>query len=104
MFHVRGVFRIFFKEEHQSSSLFKHSFFPGELTLSNSSNKNDSRGSRDMLPRKCFENLHTVKAIVVLFEQLSGGKVCTYFWPLTLSASPNMPMIHFVCSVLIMRA
>ena len=41
-----------------------------------------------MLPRKNFENLHTVMAILVFFEQFSG-KVCSCFWPLSLSASPN---------------
>ena len=54
-----------------------------------------------MLLRKIFENLHTVLAILALFEQFSG-KVCSYFWPLTLSASPNM--MHFVRTVSIMRA
>ena len=45
--------------------------------------------------------LHTVMAILVPFEQFSS-KVCSYFWPLILSASPNM--IHFVRTVSIMRA
>ena len=54
-----------------------------------------------MLPRKIFEILHTVMAILVLFEQFSG-KFCLYFWSLILSASPNM--MHFVRAVLIMRA
>ena len=54
-----------------------------------------------MLPRKIFENLHTVMVILALFEQFSG-KVCSYFWPLTLSASSNM--MHFVSTVSIMRA
>ena len=54
-----------------------------------------------MLLRKIFENLHTVKAILVLFEQFSG-KVCSYFWPLSLSASPNME--YFIRTVSIMRA
>ena len=36
-----------------------------------------------MLPRKIFENLHTVMVILALFEQFSG-KVCSYFWPRTL--------------------
>ena len=49
-----------------------------------------------MLPRKFFENLHTVMVILALFEQFSG-KVCSYFWPLTLSASSNM--MHFVSTV-----
>ena len=53
-----------------------------------------------MLPRKIFENLHTVMVILALFEQFSG-KVCSYFWPLTLSALSNK--MHFVTTVLIMR-
>ena len=48
-----------------------------------------------------FENLHTVMVILALFEEFSG-KVCSYFWPLTLSASSNM--MHFVSTVSIMRA
>ena len=54
-----------------------------------------------MLPRKFFENLHTVMAIFVLFEQFSG-KFCLCFWPLILSAPPNM--MHFVRTVSIVRA
>ena len=54
-----------------------------------------------MLPRKIFENLHAVMAILVLFEKLSG-KLCLKFLTLTLSASPNM--IHFFSTFLIMRA
>ena len=34
-----------------------------------------------MLPRKIFENLHTVMVILALFEQFSS-KVCSYFWPI----------------------
>ena len=49
-----------------------------------------------MLPREIFENLHTVMVILALFEQLSG-KVCSYFWPLSLSASSNM--MHFVSTI-----
>ena len=41
-----------------------------------------------MLPRKIFENLHTAMTSFALFVQFSG-KVCSYFWPLPLSASPN---------------
>ena len=60
---------------------FKSSFFPAELVLSYLNNKNDSRGVRRHAPPKNFENLHTVMAILVLFEQFSG-KVCSYLWPL----------------------
>ena len=54
-----------------------------------------------MLPRKIFENFHTVMAILVFYEQCSG-KFYLYFWPLILSVSPNM--MHFVRTVTIMRA
>ena len=54
-----------------------------------------------MLTRTNVENLRTVMAIRVLFEQFSG-KFCLYFRPLTLSASPNMML--FVRTVSIMRA
>ena len=54
-----------------------------------------------MLPRKTFENLHTLMAISVLFQQFSGN-VCSYFWPLILIASPNV--VHFVRTVSIVRA
>ena len=53
-----------------------------------------------MLPRKIFENLHTVMVILALFE-LFSGKVCSYFGPLTLNALSNM--MHFVSTVSIMR-
>ena len=46
-----------------------------------------------MLPRKIFENLYTAMVILALFVQFPG-KVCSHFWPLPLSASPNM--MHFV--------
>ena len=46
-----------------------------------------------MLPRKTFENLHTVLAILALFEQFLV-KFCLKFLTLNLSVSPNM--MHFV--------
>ena len=46
-----------------------------------------------MLPRKIFENLHPVVAILVLFKQ-SSGKIGLNFLPLTLSVSPNM--MHYI--------
>ena len=54
-----------------------------------------------MLPRKIFENLHAVMAILVFFEQLSR-KFCLNFLTLTLTALPNM--MHFVRTLSIMRA
>ena len=97
-----GAYSEFFSGRgHQISSLFQAQFFPGRVISSNLSNKNDFREVRGMLPRTFFEKLHTVMVILALFKQFSG-KVCSYFWPLTLSALSNM--IHFVSTVSIMRA
>ena len=46
-------------------------------------------GSGVMLPRKIFENLLTVVAVLALFEQFLG-KFCFNFLPLNLNVSPNM--------------
>ena len=81
MFDFRGVFRNFFKEGAPIlRHFFKRSFFPAELILSNLGTKNDSRGVRGNAPPKNFKNLHTVMAILLLFEQLLG-KVCHIFSP-----------------------
>ena len=80
---------------------FKCSFFPTELIFSNLSIKNDSRESGGITLLKIFENLHTVMAVLVLFEQISG-EVSSHFWPLILIASPNL--MHFVRTVSSMRA
>ena len=63
--------------------------------------KNALGGSGGMPPRQIFENLHTVEAILALFE-LFLGKFCLNFLPLNLSVSPNM--MHFVPTFSIMRA
>ena len=63
--------------------------------------KNALGGSGGMLPRKIFENLHTVEAILAPFEPLLG-KFCLNFLPLNLSVLPNM--MHFVHTFSIMRA
>ena len=78
MFHARGVFRSFFREGAPNFVTFLNVVFPSELTLSNLSTKNDSKESGDMLPRKMFENSHTVMASLVRFEQFLG-KVCHMF-------------------------
>ena len=66
------------------STKFNHFFkriFSGRVNFKQLiSTKNDSRGSRSMLPRKTFENLHSVMVILVLFEQFLG-KVCHIFGP-----------------------
>ena len=54
-----------------------------------------------MLPRKIFENLRTVVAILVLSERVLG-KFCLNFLPLILSVAPNM--MHFVRTFVITRA
>ena len=99
---MSGAYSEFFSGRGQQiSSLFQAQSFPGRVILNNLSNKNDFKGSGGMLPREIFENLHIVMVILALFEQFSG-KVCSYFWPLPLSASSNM--MHFVSTVSIMRA
>ena len=54
-----------------------------------------------MLPRKIFENLHAIMAILVLFAKFSG-KFCLNILTLILSASPNM--MYFVRTFSINRA
>ena len=54
-----------------------------------------------MLPRKFFENVHALMAILALFEEFSA-KICLNVLTLILSASPNM--MHFVRTFSIMRA
>ena len=54
-----------------------------------------------MLPQENFENLHTVVAILALFQQFLD-KIYINFLPLNLSVSPNM--MHFVHTFSIMRA
>ena len=49
-----------------------------------------------MLPGKIFAILHTIMVILAFFDQFSG-KVCSYFWPLTLSALSNIKYDAF-CS------
>ena len=87
--------KIFSRKGHQILSIFQAYFSPAELILSNLSNKTTLERSGGMVSRKMFENVHTGMAILVLFEKIS------YFWPLILSASLNM--MHFVCTVSIMR-
>ena len=99
---MSGAYSEFFSGRgHQISSLFQAQFFPGRVILSNLSDTNDFREVRGHAPTKIFENLHTVMVILALFKQFSG-KVCSYFWLLILSALSNM--MHFVSTVLIMRA
>ena len=78
--------------------------FPGRIILKHIENE---KGSRGMLPRKIFENLHTVEAILVLFEQFLG-KFCINFLLLHLNVLPNMIscilFMHFVHTFSIMRA
>ena len=80
MFYVRGVCKTFFRKGAPKFVTFSSVFFPAELILSNLSNKNDSRGSGGMLAQKFFENLHTVMAILALFEQFQA-KVVGIFGP-----------------------
>ena len=64
-------------------------------------NKKALGRSEGMLPRKIFENLHTVVAILVLFETILS-KFGLNILPLNQSVSPNM--MHFVRTFSTMRA
>ena len=70
--HIQNFFQ---RERTNFLHFFNRSFF-GRLNFS----KNDLGGCGRKLPRKNFKNLHTLKAILVLFEQFLG-KVCHIFGP-----------------------
>ena len=90
VFHVCGVFKIFFKEAAPNCDILSCVVsFSGRIILNHIENKKGSRGVRGHAPR---ENLHTVVAILVLFEK-NLGKFCFNFLPLNLSVLPHM--IHF---------
>ena len=80
MFSCQGRIQNFFQEGGTNFHHFSSAVFVTDLILSDLSNKNDSRGSGGMMPRKFFENLHTAMAILVLFEQFLR-KVCLIFGP-----------------------
>ena len=69
----------FFTGWHQIFSL--KVFFSAELIRSKLRNKNMALGgSRVMLPRNFFENLVTVMAVFVLFEQFSRQIFFNFFY------------------------
>ena len=70
----------FFQEGAPKFDIFKRSFFPAELFWSIFTMKKAPGGSGCVLPRKNFDNLLTLVAILVLFEQFSG-KFCLIFSP-----------------------
>ena len=91
-----------FRKEAPNFDIFSSAVVSSKIILKHLENKKDSGGgSGGMLPQKIFEKLHTVVAILVLFEQFLG-KFCLNFLPLNLSVSPNM--MHFVRTFSIMRA
>ena len=98
---LRRIQEFFFREGAPKIAIFSNVFFSGKIILKHIENKKGSRGSGGMLPRKFFENLQTVVAILVVLEQFLG-KFCINFLPLNLSVSPNM--MHFVRTFSIMRA
>ena len=94
---IRDVFKIFFREGHQISSLFQAYFFSGRVNFKQLKygNKNNSRGDRGHAPPKIFQKLAYCNSHFSAFCNLQFlGKGCSYFWPLPLSASPNT--MHFV--------
>ena len=91
MFHVRGIFRTFFREEAPIFVTFQVQFFSTDLILNYLSTKNVIRGVQGHAPRNIFENMHTAMVILVLFERFFRkvmnfwerffGKVCYIFSP-----------------------
>ena len=75
MFHVCGLFRGIFREGALNFDIFSSVVFCGRIILNHIENKKGSGGFGGMLLRKIFKNLHTVVAILVLFEQFLG-KFC----------------------------
>ena len=75
--------------------------FFGRVILKHIENEKGSMGARGHAPQKIFENLHTVVAILVLFEKILG-KFCLNILPLKSECSPNMT--HFFRTFSIMRA
>ena len=100
MFSCLGRIQKFFRKGAPNFDIFLSAVF-GRIILKHIENKKGSRGSGGMLPRKIYINLHTVAAILVLFEQVLG-KFCLNFLPLILSVAPSM--MHFVHTFSIMRA
>ena len=90
---------IFSRRGHPNLTYFQACFFQAELFKSILRIKKALGGSGGMLPRKIFENLHTV--ILAFFERFLGN-FCLNFLPLNLSVSPNT--VHFVRTFSIMRA
>ena len=89
--------RKFFRKVAPKCAIFSSAFiFSGKNILKYIQNKKDSREPRGMLSRKIFKNLHTMMAILALFEQFLV-KFCINFLPLNLNVSPNM--MHFVRNV-----
>ena len=74
-FHECGVFRNFFQRGGiKFRHIFKRIFFRQNYSIvKRFENKKGFRGSGNMLTRKSFENLHTVVAILVLFENFQAN-------------------------------
>ena len=68
MFHVRGVFTIFFREQVSIFVTFFKRIFSGRVNFKQLKCKNEFRGVRGHAPPEIFEILHTAMAILVLFE------------------------------------
>ena len=67
-FYVRGAFKSFLEREHQISTLFQVKF-SNRINLKQKGERTKSLGgSGSLVPRKIFENLHTVKVILMFFE------------------------------------
>ena len=81
MFHVRGLFRIFFRERHQISSLFQAQSFPGRVILSNLSNKNDFREVRGHASPRNFWKFAYCNGHFSAFRTIFGQGLFTFLAP-----------------------
>ena len=97
----KGVFRIFLRGWHQTLTFLSVVFF-GIVNLKLIEEQNNgSRESEGMLLQKMFENLDTVMAILVLYQQFLR-QILFQFLPLT--PNPSLNMTHFVCTFSILHA
>ena len=91
----------FFSGGAPNFDTFSSAVFSGKIILKRIENEKGSREVRGHAAPEIFENLHTVVAILVPFEQFLR-KFCLNFLPLNPSVSRNM--MHFVRTFSIMRA
>ena len=69
---MSAAYSTFFRKGASNFDIFSSAVFSGRIILKHIENQKGFRGSRGMLPWKIFKKLHTVVAILILFEQFVG--------------------------------